>query len=165
MNQSRLPKIALIAVALMAAAAAIAITALPGTAQSQTGRTFIVLQKDGEVTFVDAPPRRGVQKPPSRGDSYYTINTILDPTTRRTRGRVHSACATTVPGRRAVALCSNALVLKDGTIVLQGTFPFTADRVTLAVTGGTGAYAGTTGTATFVSGKGEFATYEIRLRD
>jgi hypothetical protein len=47
----------------------------------------------------------------------------------------------------SVNLCHAAYVLKDGQIDVQVAVPPPGDQVTLAVTGGTGAYAGVTGWA------------------
>jgi len=66
-------------------------------------------------------------------------------------------------GGKAVALCTGALVLKGGTLVVSGPSPFTASKVTSAVVGGTGAYAGARGTLLFEDSSGDFAKVTVTL--
>ena len=130
------------------AAAALAASAVGG-AQSPSGTSLTLLQKDDRSHFVDAPPRHGEEKPPSEGDAYLLSNVLLDPATHARAGRSHGVCQVTVPGRRAVALCSQTLVIKDGTLAIQGAYPFAKNTVVFAVVGGTGKYDGARGTATY----------------
>ena len=74
---------------------------------------------------------------------------LLDPATHARAGRSHGVCQVTVPGPRAVALCSQTLVIKDGTLAIQGAYPFVKKTVVFAVVGGTGKYDGASGTATY----------------
>jgi hypothetical protein len=145
---------------LTAAAAALAIAA-PGGAQSPASTSFSLLQRDDRSHFVDAPPRHGEAKPPSEGDAYLVSNVLLDPVTKARIGRSHAVCQVTVPGRRAVAICSQTLVTKEGTLALQGAYPLVQERIAFAVVGGTGAYDGAHGTATYDSVANRF---DITLR-
>ena len=64
-----------------------------------------------------------------------------------------------------VSLCHAAYVLKGGQIEVQVAHPDTATRYTLAVTGGTGTYAGVTGQVRSVDtgpGTGDRTFYLIR---
>jgi hypothetical protein len=107
-----------------------------------------------------APPRHGERRP-SEGDAYVISNRLLDPSTHARVGRTHGVCQVTVPGRRAVALCTQTLVTKSGTLVIQGAYPFAKQTLTLAVTGGTGAYDGAAGSAAFHTESGRF---DVTLR-
>ena len=62
-------------------------------------------------------------------------------------GKAYLSCTQTTA---SVALCHGAYVLHGGQIDVQVALPGTAARFTLAVTGGTGVYAGVTGQATGV---------------
>ena len=55
------------------------------------------------------------------------------------------------------------LPLPDGTIEFSGLIPFAATKQTLAVTGGTGAYAGARGSDTNMKGKGDLAPVKVSL--
>ena len=57
-------------------------------------------------------------------------------------GKAYISCTTATA---SVSLCHAAYVLKGGQIEVQVAVPDTATRYTLAVTGGTGIYAGVTG--------------------
>ena len=57
-------------------------------------------------------------------------------------GKAYISCTTATA---SVSLCHAAYVLKGGQIDVQVAIPDTATRYTLAVTGGTGIYAGVTG--------------------
>jgi hypothetical protein len=59
-------------------------------------------------------------------------------------GKAYISCTTATP---SVALCHAAYVLKGGQIDVQVAHPFIATKETLAITGGTGIYAGVTGWA------------------
>jgi hypothetical protein len=63
-------------------------------------------------------------------------------------GKAYASCT---HAAASVTLCHAAYVLKGGQIDVQVADPGTATQVTLAVTGGTGAYAGVTGWARAVT--------------
>jgi hypothetical protein len=147
------------------AAVGIAVFAAPGGAQGSGESTTTFLQKDALDHMVDAPPRGGENAPPSAGDTYYNSNKLLDPSTKRLRGRTHGVCGVTIPGRRAVAFCEFALTLDDGTVVGAGPYPFTSSKVTVPITGGTGEYAGSRGTLTYEDRGTNLALWTIRLAE
>ena len=77
-------------------------------------------------------------------------------------GKAYIACTTATA---SVSLCHAAYVLKGGQIDVQVAIPDTATRYTLAVTGGTGIYAGVTGQVRSVetgSGTADRTFYLIR---
>ena len=85
------------------------------------------------------------------------------PKTGRKIGRGHTVCQITLPGRNAVAHCRGTFRLPDGTIEFSGLIPFAATKQTLAVAGGTGAYAGARCSGTNMKGKGDLAPVKVSL--
>ena len=80
-------------------------------------------------------------------------------------GAVHPPAPSGTAATASVVLCHAAYVLKGGQIDVQVAHPDTATRYTLAVTGGTGTYAGVTGQARSVDtgpGTGDRTFYLIR---
>ena len=77
-------------------------------------------------------------------------------------GKAYLSCTTATA---SVVLCHAAYVLHGGRIDVQVAHPDTATQYTLAVTGGTGTYAGVTGQARSVDtgpGTGDRTFYLIR---
>lgn len=171
MTTSATARTALTVAALVTVPAAIAgIHAQSAGATATEGQhrssTMTFLQKDGNLTFVDVPPKGGEVKPPSQGDAFVVHNHVLDPSTRKRIGGVHIVCTTTVPGQKAVALCSHVFTLPGGTLSGQSAFSLAKARQTLALTGGTGKYAGARGTVRWDgSGGGELSTYTVTFLD
>jgi hypothetical protein len=156
-------KTSLTALAALSGAGAIAIAgASDGTARA--ART-IVLHEHGEgaVSFVDAPPRAKVKgEGPSRysrGDQLVSLQPLAED------GTLHLTCTTTRAGKitRLVLSCRAVSRLPDGDIVAEGLFSPAAASSTLAVTGGTGDYAGARGT--LVHAGDDDATDTITLTD
>jgi len=75
-------------------------------------------------------------------------------------GKAYISCTTATS---SVSLCHAAYVLKGGQIDAQVAVPDTATRYTLAVTGGTGIYAGVTGQARSVETGPRTANRTFRL--
>lgn len=132
---------------LAALAAALAGPALIGTAGAQTTPTTLELvqrERDTSTGFVDNPPRRRE----SAGDVF----TIRGPVRDAAGDRAGSAQAVfTQTGRRS-ALGSATFALRDGQLMIAGVVDGGAAD-TLAVVGGTGAYAGATGTVRVTEGR------------
>ena len=62
-----------------------------------------------------------------------------------------------------MAHCRGTFRLPDGTIEFSGLIPFAATKQTLAVAGGTGAYAGARCSGTNMKGKGDLAPVKVSL--
>lgn len=119
--------------------AALASTGAAQAPGPPTGTKELVLRQ-ASFKFLDHPPRRRGDVPPSPGDTAIIGWRVLDATGKQRLGRLSAICVST--DRRGQAIqCTSALVLPDGAIMLEGT------GSALAVTGGTGAYAGARGTA------------------
>jgi hypothetical protein len=159
----------------LAVAAIVTVSALAGIYAQSAGAsasdtaprasTMTLLQKDGHLTFVDVGPQGGEMKPPSQGDQYVLNNRLLDGTRERV-GRTHIVCTTTVPGRKAIAVCDHVFTLPDGTLTAQSIAPLSKPRETMALTGGTGRYAGSRGTISWDgTSSGELSSYTVTFLD
>jgi len=124
-----------------AATAALAATALLGTATARSGPptgtlALVQLERDARSGFVDNPPRRRE----SAGDVF----TIRGPVRDAANQPAGSAQATFTQTGRTTAHGSATCALAQGRIATAGTIGGGAEE-TLVITGGTGAYAGATG--------------------
>jgi hypothetical protein len=111
-----------------------------------TGELELVLrERDSSFKFVDNAPRRRE----SAGDMAIIAGRLRD-TDGSARGRLQAYFVATKGGNFERAFrgqVTGALVLRDGDIVLGGVVDDRRDEEPLAITGGTGAYAGARGTA------------------
>lgn len=132
-----------------AAAAATAIAVLPASGQNQpTIRTltFVSTEKRNDSKFIDAKP-----KGYSVGDSFL-LSSLLH-RDGHVAGRIEAHCSLQDPKYHA-QVCTITAILVDGQITLQGAgldkkLPGVgATHEAYAVTGGTGAYIGASGTMT-----------------
>jgi hypothetical protein len=142
-----------LAVPLAAAGATAAILAAGSGAQPPTGRTITLVTKerDSRGAFVDAAPRvRNPRRPAaSIGDAYVFTQTVYDAAGTARVGTLSATC--TFPRRArnpegAPMLCHGVYHLQDGDVVGAGLLSGNPGRI--AITGGTGAYAGARGTLT-----------------
>ena len=145
---------ALLATVISAGLGAGALASTGGAAPSgpPTGTKDVVLRQSS-FKFLDHPPRRGNKAPPSPGDASILGYRILDAAGQKRLGRMDAVCTSTDRRGKRI-LCTGAMHLPDGHIELAGT----GDP--LAITGGTGAYAGARGIAdsTSTSGRDERVT-------
>lgn len=129
-----------------ACAAIISAAAVVGSSGAQqpgppTGTLELVaLDREGSFKFVDIPPRRR-----ESGGDQFLINQRLRNTSNRRVGRAHAAFAVT-PGRPSVSQGSATFVFGNGQIVVTGIIDERGRTDTLAIVGGSGAYAGARGT-------------------
>ena len=105
-----------------------------------TGTLQVVLRQHA-FQFVDLPPKRSGDGPPSPGDESITTYRVLDASGAKRVGRAHFVC-TSLDRRDEHEQCIGTIALPDGQIATQG------DAGNVAVVGGSGAYAGARGTAT-----------------
>ena len=151
----RLPTI--IGAGLVAAATASAIAVTSGSAQAPGERTLTFVERNTN-TFVlaDVPPLAGKHGGPSKGDTILFKNIVLDATGATKLGSFEARCTflratKNFDGSRAV--CDAAYTLGDGMITASTVTTF-GNKVTFAVTGGTGAYEGARGSGTNTSRPG-----------
>lgn len=129
----------LISAAGLTAGAAVASTGAAQAPGPPVGTKTVVIRQVS-FKFLDHPPHRRGDVPPSPGDTSIIGYRVLDTAAEERLGRLSAVCVST--DRRGEAVqCTGMMTLKDGEIVLQG------PESTLAITGGTGAYAGARGTA------------------
>jgi Dirigent-like protein len=112
-------------------------------------RTFKLTEHAGPFSFVDLPPENGPGRTVSRGD----LLILTNPLTARDgskAGTLHAVCTVTDPRSSldtAIFHCNGSYLLRRGTLALSATAPIAvAKTFRIAVTGGTGAYAGARGT-------------------
>ena len=150
--------------ALVAAAAVAGIAVIPASGQDQpTTRTltFVSTQKRSDEKFVDAKP-----KGYSVGDRFL-LSSLLH-SGSRIAGRVEASCSLQDPTYHAQA-CTLTAILAGGQITLQGAgldkkLPGVGDPGDVfAITGGTGAYVGASGTMTRKgNGKRDTLTFTLQ---
>jgi hypothetical protein len=127
----------------VAAGAALASTGAAQSPGPPTGGKQLVLRQSS-FKFLDHPPRRRGDGPPSPGDASILRYRVFDAAGDERLGRMSAICVTTkrpTDPRDQDLQCTSMLTLRDGAIMLEG------PGNPLAVTGGTGAYAGARGTA------------------
>jgi hypothetical protein len=111
-------------------------------------------ESKARVSFVDNAPRTttdpktGEPRHFSAGDLFTATKPVLD-TAKRAAGSIEEYCVITTEAKtpdRSIAVCTALIRLKDGilTAALSPDFTDATPRV-VAITGGTGAYAGATG--------------------
>ena len=152
-----------------AAAAALAAAAIglpSATARPAAPKSFTLVEHAGGLSFVDLPPVAASQTaPPSRGDLVAFTKRLTTPGGRKA-GTLHAVCTVTKPGRSieiSVFQCDGTYALRRGGLTIATAGPIArGGRIALAVTGGTGAYAGAHGEVVS-SESGETATDVFRL--
>ena len=171
---------AAVCAALGVALAATATVGAQGQGQGQTpaaqDRTIVLYESDerGTFRFVDSKPftrvtRRGPRRI-SAGDRIMIRNpTYTDQALTQRSGNLYANCTAQNGSRRfdrVTFLCDGIYTLSDGTITVSGLFKPGDGPVliTLAVTGGTGAYEGGRGQVTINDPEGNSpSTDTIRL--
>jgi hypothetical protein len=130
-----------------AVTAAVAGLAVIGTAGAQTTPTtleLVQLERDVNAGFVDNPPRRRE----TAGDVFTIRGPVRDASGRRA-GRAEAVFTQTA---RRSSFGSATFVLSGGQLVISGIVDGGSSD-TLAVVGGTGAYAGATGSVRVTEGR------------
>jgi allene oxide cyclase len=103
-------------------------------------QTLQVIEVAQTNTVIDLGP-----KGDSMGDLFVFANPVFDPTTKKQIGMDQGSCVRVIIGKSWE--CSWTVTLAGGVITAEGAFVGPADS-TLAVTGGTGQYAGAKGNMT-----------------
>jgi hypothetical protein len=153
------------------AAAALALVANSGDAQTPTGRTLTLFENTAREsdTLVDNAPKSPVANPGDRrfrlsaGDELTVRTPVLDHRNGNHVGTLyaHVVVAAGNRFRNAVLPAQTILALGDGTIVMAGLAGET--QRPFAVLGGTGAYEGARGSASETDTRGG-AELSIRLQ-
>lgn len=132
------------------AGAALAVPALLGTATAQPGPpsgtlTLVQLERDTRTGYLDNPPRRR-----ESADDVFAVSGRVRDAANRPTGRAQAVFTQT--GRR-LAQGSATFALAQGQIVIVGGLAGSGTD-NLVIAGGTGAYAGATGTARITERRG-----------
>jgi hypothetical protein len=111
--------------------------------------TLHLVEKQFGFNYIDNPPRQGRNQPPLMGDEF-VFSSELQTRSGQHVGWLDATCIITRGGVHGHGPCYGVFSLKGGQLV--GMAAFSESNVTnIAVTGGTGAYAGATGTVRSVS--------------
>jgi hypothetical protein len=145
------------------ASAAVATTATPApTRAAHDGKslTLRLVMRDVGFNFLDNPPRQGFNAPPLIGDQFTFTADLLTRSGRRA-GTFGATCTVARGGVHSLIICYGMYSLRGGQImgIAKGT-ETTTTRI--AVVGGTGAYAGASGTAVEVS-RGENGPTDVTI--
>jgi hypothetical protein len=139
----------LIITACLAGIAIAIASAAPGSAQQAGEQTIRLVERPGSESIVDNPPRgTRSNRRISAGDFSVQTAPVFDESNTTRLGTSHTTCVATRGGTlaRVTFQCSGTVVLKQGTLALSfGGRP--GDEVVVAITGGTGAFEGRTGSA------------------
>jgi hypothetical protein len=131
------------AVGLAAVAALGVAVVIPSAGHSQESRTITLDAHTKSVKVVDLPPRGKS----SSGDLLVSISSLRNADGARV-GTGYLSCHLTGRARTFESAnyeCTGTDRLKDGSIEFAGNVRLAAGEITVAVTGGTGAYDGATG--------------------
>lgn len=141
-------------------AAVMLILAAAGTAGGTAAKRSLTLQlveKAYGFNFVDNPPRQGFNAPPLMGDQF-AVSSALQTGSGSHAGFLDASCIVTRGGANGAGVCTGIFSLKGGLIAGIAKTTFNSDTTIIAITGGTGAYEGVTGSGTSKS-RGENSPY------
>jgi hypothetical protein len=118
--------------------------------------TLHLVEKQLGSNYIDNPPRQGFNAPPLIGDEY-VFTSVLQTRSGARAGSLQAMCMISQGGINPSGPCYGVFALKGGQIALLGLLN-NQNTTIVAVVGGTGVYAGVTGTMTSVS-RGENSPY------
>jgi hypothetical protein len=146
--------------------AALVLAAPSGGSRQHVKRewTMHLVSKYVSAKLFDTPPVS--DKVVTPGDSYVLVRSLFDKSGRNRVGSLHVSCTITSGGRNPWFLCSGTYALAGGHITGNALFRNSDKQVTIAVTGGTGAYEGVlgSGTETLRDRAGNLADEVLHLR-
>jgi hypothetical protein len=151
----------------VAAVPVILLAAHPSTATGTTSGSATLTFHFRPETFrlVDMPPKAtGENAPPSPGD-YFVLTNGLYKSGERV-GALHATCVVTrkaAKPQQTPLLCSGSYKVPGGTLVGSALLRIGGSTSHIAVTGGTGQYAGARGTSTEVNKNNGSGTVTIEL--
>jgi hypothetical protein len=151
------------------ALAGVALFVATGGAQQPGERTFTLTERGGTFNFVDNPPKSKGQTErtftSSVGDMLAFSTPLYDEANARA-GTAHVSCVVTRGGKgpRVSYQCNGTFVLKDGSIAVDAAFvEAEGGNITVAITGGTGAYEGANGTIISRDGPNDTSVDTVHL--
>jgi hypothetical protein len=141
--------------------ALVGITALSpaGAARKAASRslTWHLVEKQVGSNFIDNPPRQGFNSPPLIGDQFAFTSNV---TTRSGAhaGTLDATCTVSRGGDHGTGPCYGVFSFKGGQIAGIAKLSFTSNVTRVIIVGGTGVYAGVTGTVDSVA-RGQNSPY------
>jgi hypothetical protein len=141
------------ALAIVVTALALGSTGVSAAAVRQTtprSVAFHLIEKQFGFNFVDNPPRQGRNAAPLMGDQFVFSSEL------RTRGGAHAGwldatCVVSRGGPNGTGPCYGVFSLEGGQLTAIAQFTFQGNTTHVAIVGGTGVYAGASGTVDSVS--------------
>jgi hypothetical protein len=144
----RFSRLAAALIAVLALLAAVAGLRSSASAQAPPGRTLTFTELERGSTFTHIRnTKRAPQQSNLQGDVLAFTNPLEDAAGARV-GKSSVTCITTTGARnflKSTMTCAGVITLRDGTLTLQGNTIPRSRTTTVAVTGGTGAYANARG--------------------
>jgi hypothetical protein len=146
----------LLVTAAVGLAASLTLAAASSAAAARKTVTFHLVEKDVGFNYIDNPPRQGPRQPPLIGDEFAFTSELMTRSGARA-GHLEATCMVTRGGTNSSGPCYGVFALAGGEIT--GIALLSNSNTThIAVTGGTGAYEGVTGSVVSVS-RGENSPY------
>jgi hypothetical protein len=137
-------RIKLLGAALVAVLATLALSAVAGASTKVT--TFHLVEVSQSFHFVDTPPLGGQQAPPSAGDQFVFVSK-LETKSGKHAGMLYVTCTEVTGGKDAVASCVGNFALAGGALTASAVIHGEGGGPSsIAILGGTKAYAGMRGT-------------------
>jgi hypothetical protein len=136
-------------------------TAAPSkTTHDGKSLTLRLVMRDVGFNFLDNPPRQGFNAPPLIGDQF-TFTADLFTRSGRRAGTFGATCMVARGGVHSLIICYGTYSLRGGQImgIAKGS---ETNTTRIAVVGGTGVYAGVSGTALEVS-RGEAGPTNVTI--
>ena len=132
----------------------VGITALTaaGAARKAASRslTWHLVEKQRGFNFIDNPPRQGFSSPPLIGDQFAFTSDVMTKSGAHA-GSLDATCIVSRGGNHGTGPCYGVFSFKGGQIAGIATLSFTSAVTRVIIVGGTGVYAGVTGTVDSVS--------------
>lgn len=131
----------------------VGLTALSAAAAPRgTSRTvtFHLVEKQIGSNFIDNPPRQGFTAAPLIGDQF-AFTSELSTKSGAHAGWVDATCTITRGGKNSTGPCYGVFSFKGGELMAIARVSFANQATQIVVVGGTGAYAGASGTIVSVS--------------
>lgn len=111
---------------------------------------FHLVEKQVGSNFIDNPPRQGFNAPPLIGDEFVFTSDVQTKTGAHA-GSLNATCMISRGGNNGTGPCYGVYSFKGGQLMGIARLSFTNSRTLIAIVGGTGVYAGATGTVVSVS--------------
>jgi hypothetical protein len=149
-------RIKLLGAALVGALATWLVLAAVGGAANKTpagssaATTFHLVEVDQSFHYVDNPPLGGTNKPPSQGDAFVFVSKLVTKS-GKPAGTLYASCTAVTGGRDSASQCLGNFSLAGGELIASAVVRGDNNGpTTIAILGGTKAYAGMRGSVVSV---------------